>query len=313
MSRPRILVLRGGAIGDFVVTLPALAGLRTRWPEAHIELAGYPHIAALALETGLVDRVVSLEQAEMARFFSLRPDIPADQAGHVQSFDLIVSYLYDPDGTVRRNLLRVGARQVIYASPVVEGAHAVDHLMKPLEELAIYPDGVEHPRIVLGPDHRDRGRERIASAGTRVVALHPGSGSPKKNWPLPGFVALARRLSEETDVSPIILLGEADMEIRAALDARGSEVPVLSGCSLVELAETLSACEGYVGNDSGVTHIAASLGIPVVALYGPTDPAVWGPRGPNVRILRAAQPTPESLSRVSLARVFGETVSACSL
>jgi ADP-heptose:LPS heptosyltransferase len=313
MSKPRMLVLRGGAIGDFIVTLPALAALRERWPGAYIELAGYPHIAALALEAGLADHVVSLERAEMARFFSLSPGIPPEQAAHVRSFDLIISYLYDPDGTVRRNMLGVGARQVICSSPIVEGTHAVDHLMKPLEQLAIYASGGESPQLVLGQGHRERGRMRIRAAGERVVAIHPGSGSPGKNWPLDGFAALAGRLTDETPVSPIFILGEADSEIETALTARGSEVPVLSGCTLVELAESLSACEGYVGNDSGVTHIAASLGIPVVALYGPTDPDVWGPRGPNVRILQAEGPTTQSLERISTGRVFEAAVSVCGL
>ena len=179
-TKPRILVLRGGAIGDFILTLPAIRALRRRWPDAHLEIIGYPHIADLALADGFVDCVISLDKAEMARFFSPNPAIPEAQAETIRSFDLIVSYLYDPDETVRRNLLSVGARQVVYRSPKVEQVHAVDHLFKALEELAIYPEGVEYPVLELKADHRGKGRERIARFGRDVVALHPGSGSPRR-------------------------------------------------------------------------------------------------------------------------------------
>lgn len=79
MTAPRIRVLRGGAIGDFVVTLPAIRLLRERWPDAYIDLVGYPHITSLAVAGGLVDRVTSLDGADIARLFSLRPDLPDGQ------------------------------------------------------------------------------------------------------------------------------------------------------------------------------------------------------------------------------------------
>ncbi|NQT91944.1 MAG: hypothetical protein HQ559_04215, partial [Lentisphaerae bacterium] len=94
MTHPRILVLRGGAIGDFVLTLPALRLLRERWPDAHIELVGYPHVASLADAGGLVDRVRSLDSADIARLFSLRPDLPASQREYLSSFHIVLSYLY---------------------------------------------------------------------------------------------------------------------------------------------------------------------------------------------------------------------------
>ena len=138
MKQSRFLILRGGAIGDFILTLPAIRALRRQWPEAYIEIVGYPHIANLAIAGGLADHVESLDRAEMAKFFALRPSFTEAQARHVQSFDVVITYLHDPDGSVRENLLSAGAKQVIYGSPIVERGHAVEHLMKPLETLAIY-------------------------------------------------------------------------------------------------------------------------------------------------------------------------------
>lgn len=294
---PRILVLRGGAIGDFVCTLPALAALRARWPGAYIELLGYPHVAALAAEAGLVDRVRSLDQADVAQLFSFAPRIGQEQAAALRAFDLVLSYLYDPYGTLRENLRDAGVRQVLYGDPRVRAEHAADHLMKPLEELAIYPAGESEPRLELGPEAAREGRRRLPVPGQDAVLLHPGSGSAAKNWPLARFLALADQIAAERLGAPVFLVGEADDAIAAEL-ARRPDRPVLAGLPLAQVARVLSACRAYVGNDSGITHLAAALGRPTVALFGPSDAAAWGPRGRHVRIFRSAEPTTESLAEM---------------
>ncbi len=281
-KRVRLLILRGGAIGDFILTVPAIAALRERWPDAYIELIGYPHIANLALAAGLVDHVDSLDRAEMARFFSLRPDFTPRQSEYIRSFDLVVTYLHDPDGSVRTNFELAGAKQVIYGSPIVGEGHAVDHFMKPLEELAIYGEKPV-PRLVLGEPRLREGREKLAALGlsASAVAIHPGSGSAKKNWPVERFVEVAR------GVQPLFTVGEADAEAVAAIRAALPDAVVLEGQTLVELAPVIAACRLFIGNDSGITHLAAALGVPTVALFGPTDPARWAPRGDRVAVLHA--------------------------
>lgn len=301
---PRILVLRGGAIGDFVLTLPALQALRDRWPDAYMEVVGYPWIAELARAGGLVDEVVSLDKAETATYFSFRPAISDEQKRYIRSFHFIITYLHDPAGTVKANMLAAGAEQVIYGSPIVETGHAVEHLLKPLEELAIYPDGETCPRLTLTDEYRREGAGRIAAMGENVVAIHPGSGSPAKNWPLERFVELAGLLADVEGMTPIFVIGQAEVEIDRMLTRTGSTVPILSNCSVVELAGALSACTGYIGNDSGVTHVAAAVGLPLVAIYGPTDPGTWGPRGERVRILSAQERSTEGLASVETERVF---------
>lgn len=281
----RILILRGGSIGDFILTLPAFAALRRQWPNAHIELIGYPHIAQLALAGGLAQVVTSLEKASIARLFALNAVIDEKQAEYLKSFHFVLSYLFDPDNTVKRHMLEAGVRQVLYGSPRVLAGHAIDTLMKPLEELAIYSDGVEFSQLTLTAEHRGKGVARAREFGGKIMAIHPGSGSPKKNWPLERFVALAGKLRAECRVTPVFTLGEADRDISRALKAEHSDIAVFPTGSLVLLAEFLSACAGYVGNDSGITHLAAALGIPVVALFGPSDPAMWAPRGPNTKVI----------------------------
>lgn len=279
--------MRGGAIGDFVLTLPALRALRDRWPDAYIELLGYPHVANLALACGLADHVDSLDRAGVARFFSLVPSFSDEQVEYIRSFDLIVSFLHDPGDIVRDNLRAAGARQVIYGSPLVERGHAIDHLSKPLETLALYVAG-ENPRLEMTGPLRKQGAAWLAARGleSNAVAIHPGSGSPKKNWPADRFAGLAGKLAA-AGMHPFFTWGEADEQTAAAILRMAANVPFLTQCTLVELAAVLANCRAYIGNDSGITHIAAALGLPVVALFGPSDPDRWGPRGSNVKILQA--------------------------
>src|SRR5512137_1173949 len=120
----RILVIRGGAIGDFILTLPAIAALRRQFPAAHLEVLGYPHIARLALAGGLVDRVQSIEARALAGFFARGGELSEDLADYFSEFDLILSYLYDPDGIFRTNVgLCTGAQ-------FIKGPHRADERVR---------------------------------------------------------------------------------------------------------------------------------------------------------------------------------------
>ncbi len=304
--RARFLVLRGGAIGDFIMTLPVLQALREQWADAYIELIGYPHIANLALAANLVDHVDSLDRAGIARFFTPTPTFSEEQAAHIRSFDVVFTFLHDPDEFVRDNLRAAGAQMIVYGSPIVTEGHAADHLIKPLESLAIYASG-RAPRLALGETHRARMRDWLErhECAARPLALHPGSGSPRKNWPTDRFVELAR-LADSEGYHPIFIIGEADDAPARVLNATASKFPLLEDATLVEVAGVLSQCAAYVGNDSGITHVAAAVGIPVIALFGETDPGRWGPRGENVRIIRASGGQIENLAVFEVWNALGE-------
>jgi hypothetical protein len=253
----------------------------------------------------LIDRVRSLDDAEMARFFSLAPQIPGWQREYVRSFDLVISYLYDPFGTLRENLLAAGARQVISGCPRVSGIHAADYLMKPLESLAIYPESSACPRLKLDEPSLADGRRRANSLGNRLVALHAGSGGRRKNWPLECYLDLAGRLVESHGLTPVFTAGEADCELVGRLKRSGAEWTIVEGLSLLEMAGLLSGCVAYAGNDSGITHRAAALGLPVGCIVGPTDPDLWGPRGQSVRIVH--EPAGDgSRPGAAAVQVYGE-------
>jgi ADP-heptose:LPS heptosyltransferase len=128
--------------------------------------------------------------------------------------------------------------------------------------------------------------------GGKFMAIHPGSGSPKKNWSPEGFVQVARSVCERTGMKLLVVSGPAEDEdkdagaLRAAL--AGLADAWLGRPGLTLLAGVLAHAAVYLGNDSGVSHLAAAVGAPTVAVFGPTDPTLWAPRGRCVRVLRAA-------------------------
>src|SRR5258707_9635926 len=95
--RGKILVIRGGAIGDFILTLPAISALRRHFPEAYLEVLGYPHIIRLAVEGELVNEARSIEARALANFFARNGELAEELVDYFSEFDLILSYLYDPD------------------------------------------------------------------------------------------------------------------------------------------------------------------------------------------------------------------------
>src|SRR6266542_2234183 len=137
MAMNRILVIRGGAIGDFILTLPALKALGAAYPDAHIEILGYKHIAALAENRFYAQVVRSIEYGRLSSFFATNSELSAELAGYFANFDLIISYLYDPDCIFENNLRRSGVENLLCGpGKVVETCgHAARQLARPIEEM----------------------------------------------------------------------------------------------------------------------------------------------------------------------------------
>jgi len=295
----RILVIRGGAIGDFILTLPALAAVRRQFPDAEIEVLGYPHIARLAVLAGVADRVQPIEARGLAGFFAQGGGLDPAIAAYFGGFHLIISYLYDPDAIFRTNVAFCTRAQFVQGPhrPADDGPlHATEVFLQPLERLAIFEaDAV--PRLPLKADSPSPDRSAIP-----MLALHPGSGSERKNWPEARWAALLDRLARETTVRLLLVGGEAEGERLERLAARlpADRVQLARSRPLEELARALAECAAFVGHDSGITHLAAALGLRVLALWGATNPVVWQPRGPAVRLLQS----PTGLAGLAVGEVW---------
>ena len=284
----RILVIRGGAIGDFILTLPALAALREAYPNAQIEILGYKHIAALAENRFFAQHVRSIESALLSRFFAKDADLPAELMRYLAEFDLIVSYLYDPDQIFEMNLRRSGARRTVRGPAKIEtSSHAAQQLARPVEELGL-PIPNFAPRLYPSSEDRHRAREFLAGLAGPVAAFHPGSGSDKKNWPLQKWIELGNYLLRNFDGSLLIVSGEADEDQTRQLELiwQNPRVRFAKHLSLPDLAALLERTI-FVGHDSGISHLAAATGAKCILLFGPTDPSVWGPLNENARVIRA--------------------------
>lgn len=271
-GRGCILVIRGGAVGDFIVTLPVLAALRERFPSTRLEVLAYPRVAGLAVRSGWADAAMPIESRPLAGFFARRGVLDPLQSERFARCDVIFSYLFDPDGIFRDNLERVTSAQVIagpHRPSESTGVPASVQLLAPLERLAIF-DADPVPRLHWSGMGGDRGR---------WIALHPGSGSPAKNWPLDRWAGLVRHCVESTDLGLILVGGEAEAGALECLEPLipASRRRILRGESLESVAEQLSRCQGFVGHDSGITHLAAAVGVPCLALWGPSNASVWRP------------------------------------
>jgi len=296
--RGRILVIRGGAIGDFILTLPAIAALRSRFPEAYLEVLGYPHIVQLAIVGGLVDCARPIDARSLAGFFASGGQLAEDLTDYFSEFDLIVSYLYDPDRIFQTNISRCSPAQFLtgpHRPDEAQGIHAAKVYLQPLESLAIF-DADPVPRLQIGPARdasTDPGRSvgdaaELLGARIRRIALHPGSGSERKNWPEARWALLLERLLAETSWHIRLIGGEAEGErlqrLSAALSPR--RVGVAQNLPLAQLAELLAGCDAFVGHDSGISHLAAALGLPGLVLWGDTLEEVWRPPSEKVSVLR---------------------------
>ena len=331
-AKPRILVIRGGAIGDFVLTLPAIRILRQTLPHCHLEILGYRHIADIALHGGpeegttYADAVRSIEYGPLAAFFARGGHLAPDLCEYFKGFQQVVSWLFDPDGIFATNLERAGVRNYLGVyEKITDQPHASLQLARGLERMAIFLDenatrlfpdettsaaaaawladvaatpsshnvaatpsshhvSVTPRRVSPAADHGHAAENEARP----LVALHPGSGSPRKNWPAGNWQRLADRIAEAG--SRLLLIGgEADGAVLDPLaKALAIHQPLIArNLPLSTLAALLARCSAYFGHDTGISHIAAATGIPSTLLFGPTDPATWAPQGANVHVIIA--------------------------
>lgn len=289
--KPRILVIRGGAIGDFILTLPAIGLLRQNFPDAHLEILGYKHIIELAEKRYYADATRCIEYAALSGFFVPNSDLAPDLVEYFASFQQIVSYLYDPDKLFESNVRRCGVKHFLHAPPKVEGSlHAAQHLAAPLQSIALFLED-SAARLHPTPEDRAFAAEFLGETSAPLIALHPGSGSERKNWPLMHWREFGDWLFSLPSRPTVLLIGgEADEQNLSALNEawRGQPVRIVRNLRLAHLAAVVERSVLFVGHDSGISHLAAAVGVECVLLFGATDPAIWAPANSNVKVIEAA-------------------------
>ena len=285
-----ILVLHRGALGDVILSLPFLAALPRHFNLSSLTLVGSPSILKLIGNQSFVDSVQDFGRSDWAGLYLNPPLVSERFRCFLFKHRAVVVLARGDEDEVASGLGLLGLAPVMLAPsrpPEDRGAHLVDHMfavtgVRPLEvPTLIRPsgDGLALARQFLETNGLD---------SRRFFTLHPGSGSGHKNWSLDNWLSLAAEAAGRTGLVPVLLLGPAEEKLAKEINkTTGAGFVTAQGLDLPVLAGLLSLSRAHAGHDSGVTHLAAGLGVPTLALFGPTDPALWGPRGSGVKIISA--------------------------
>ncbi len=283
----RIAVYRMGGIGDILLLVPALRSVRARYPGAEILLICPGEVGKLLAECGEVDAMLSGDDERLAALAMPAPTADGDLAQTLGHPDLVVAFTRG--GERAGQALRSAGVAAVCAGPFPPtGQHAAAHALEVFRAFHLSATSWEGPERVeplnLGPDLR---HPSVDLGGGESVVMHPGAGAPWKRAPFSLFRQLAGDL-EGRGFDVTFVGGPAESNCaRQDPGTSWSETPSLS-----VLAATLSRASLFIGNDSGVTHLAGILGIPTVALFGPTHPVTWRPLGPYVTVIRACSEGP---------------------
>lgn len=298
----RLLVIRGGALGDLIVTLPALGALRQAFPEASLELLGHPPRAVFAHHPQYAARVIDVERWELYRLFQPQPSLSAEMAAFFRRFTHIVSYVPASDDTLARNLQRYSSGEVHTWRPhPPAGVHITTHLLHPVMQMAPQPYNAS-PQVYLDPAAVATAADFWQTAGLPadgVIAWHPGSGGRAKLWPRQGWHQLIHWAARH-GLPGLHVRGPAEEIPLDDLPAW----PCAANLPLPLLAALLARCHLVVSHDSGISHLAAAVGTSTLSLFGPTDPMVWGPRSPRACVLRPPLREPLTLENLPPAVVI---------
>lgn len=287
----RILVIRCDRLGDMALTTPALQDLQDHFRRAEITVLAPAATLALLEAHPAVGRRVPLSGRRL----------PADLAGR---FDLVIDFTPDEDlrgallARATRAPLRAGfrafGRQAFFSlrgTRADRRRHVVDLNRDLMASLGIKP-GDRRPVLHVTPEERGAAHARLASLGAAAprVAIHPGGHYPSQRWPAERFAELVTGLTGQIGAACIVVAGADEQDLVERICAATPDALSTGPLSVREMMAVFSACDLFVGNNSGPLHVASALGLPTVSLMGPTDPLRFSPRGPADRVVRRDLP-----------------------
>jgi ADP-heptose:LPS heptosyltransferase len=284
-----LLVYRPGALGDALVALPAIRLARAYFNPAVTILATSPAAVPLLAENGVAEHVISADDARLAPLFIGDTRRFAEAFGSIQA---AVLWGGDALSCAASALRAIGVHTVHAPSrPPEDGfLHVTDYLVS-----TIPGGGCACPsweRLTPSSDDLAWLEDQHGEVVRRgVFTIHTGSGSPRKNWAPTAFADVANRMRQEEGLAVGVISGpaddEADQQLQSAL--AGPPDILASDWPLGRVAALLSRSRVYLGNDSGISHMAGCLGVRGVALFGPTRPQVWRPNGGTIVALKAPE------------------------
>jgi len=278
-----LLFFHQGALGDLIVTFPVLHSLRAGF--VRIDGVCRAEFGHLAKYLAVIDACYPQEAARFASLYAADTDLWVTEL--LRSYDRVLLFSFSK--TLEASVRRAAADAVLRIPPWPregKGIHVTEFLFHRLKREGLLPETTPTGTPAAYPLQNQADCRKKPGCGTRII-LCPGSGSNSKRWPLTGYLQVADMLAE-IGFNPEFVLGPAESSLAPVLSAGPAfAVPVHRPQGLVQLADLLQSADGYVGNDSAVSHLAAYLKIPAVVLFGPSDPDRWRPVGPCVTVLKA--------------------------
>ena len=282
----RVLVIFPGSLGDFICFLPALQAIGRKYPREMVELIGRKEVVQLAVDWLLVAETHSIDRYEVTQLFSPTDGVNKETGNFFSRFRAVYSW------TAYGNVYFAAKLKDLVEGPVEvfpfyrgQGEeHASTYYLRCLRE----PQR-PFPRLSPGAEGLRWAESYWQDHGlgsSPVLVLHPGSGSLRKQWDLPGFEEVTRWWTKEKAGEVVVILGPAEEERGLRWREKGC---VIRGLSLPYLAAFLCKATAYVGNDSGVSHLAGVMGAAGVIIFGPTDPRQWRPLGGRLVVVRNQQ------------------------
>ncbi len=298
-------VIHSGGLGDFILSLRLAEALR-RNGAGHITYLGRGAYRGLAARCEFIDAYRDIETGGFHGLFSAEGELPRTVREVFAGVDLVLNLLGGGPVT-RRRLCELGVGRVVEIDtrPRLDWKdHVSEQWLGDLEAAGL---GGRAGPPALRFDRRDSADSSgMAAAAARRVILHPGSGAPGKCWPLDRFLALGERISTDGWAHEF-MLGPAELERFGSEEISKLErqCPVAFEEDLCAAAQRLADAQLFVGNDSGVAHLAAAAGVCVVAVFGPTPPQTWRPLGTRAAVAAAQRAWP---SVAEVRRVIDQVV-----
>lgn len=288
----RWLIIRNGAVGDTLLLSPLLQIIRRNEPNAWIEILGHSERCSLLL--GQADRVISSESMGLESLFGDQGEISPQLHDFLLQFDCILYFSGKPDESLRKRLI-VRSDQWVEVYPALPSSdsfvHCTEHYLNAVQGIL----DISSPpiaRVILEENEVERAKVWLQNLvgdwnHHLLMACHVGAGSKAKQAPLDFFLRVVEHISKKCPIKLLLTQGPADEEAvqRFSSSLSVNDFTILNQLSLRELAGVLSFCDLFIGNDSGITHLAAAAGCPTVALFMNGRPQIWTPQGEHVRVI----------------------------
>ncbi|MGC8491687.1 MAG: glycosyltransferase family 9 protein [Syntrophobacteraceae bacterium] len=286
MSGKKAVVFHQGALGDFLLAAAAIDELAAIGGFTRVDFWSKPEHVSLLAEKSYLGRCLPCESPLVSALLHDTLRRTARLPDFLVEAESIFIFGQSGSRVMAGRLKELLSTDVnwIQSFPLAEEArreHVSDFLRRQFTALSQPIAG--RPLALLPPEAEKRGAEELLrqlGIHSKPIILHPGSGGRRKVWPLAKWWGLIDRIRRENSSPVLLSVGPADEYLlEFSTRVRESGIPVVNGLSVLNLSALLSLCSLYIGSDSGVSHLAAAMGIPTLALFGPTDSRVWAPRG----------------------------------